>query len=442
MNIETISGFEKLREELLIEREKNKKLERLLKIYEKLIPKNQLKYIKPTDAETHINFIQRAFKRKKQTDKFLNLVEQFQKSTISKGLRERNNILKEIITTEEEYLRCLIYIIQYYKEPMLKKKIIKEIEVVNTFSNLDEIIAVHSSFLSKLHAVLEHFPITNFGEIFYSQIPSFCIYAKFCNTFDDCLEDIMKLTKNYKEFENTEIPGGHTIQSLYIQPIQRLPRYSLLLKELIKNTSTYHVDYNHFVLSKQKIDSILETLNDKKKKYEFAKAIARIQQFVADIDLVVIDYTNYIDETSAIVKIKKKNQMIEEKNVVIFLFSDQFLIFEKTKKPKRISLGLIPNKTSTRKVHFDKLNDTHIVFKTYFLLTLCEVVQFKKNVIGLDCADFDSGDMYRLDIQITEAFGANRSKIWHEYFLKYIDEAEVKDGIYQIRNFSSNSTFF
>ena len=118
------SELRQLRQDLLAEREKNQKLQNLLSVYQKHIPKNDLKYLKATEKETHVNFIQRAFKKKKQTENFVKLgkkktslkisviVGEFKKSKISKGLREKNNILKEIISTEEEYVTCLNYINQ------------------------------------------------------------------------------------------------------------------------------------------------------------------------------------------------------------------------------------------------------------------------------------------------------------------------------------------
>ena len=59
--------------ELNKEKEKNKKLERLLQVYQKYIPQNQLQYIKGTEQETNINFLQKAIRRKQQTTKFLSL---------------------------------------------------------------------------------------------------------------------------------------------------------------------------------------------------------------------------------------------------------------------------------------------------------------------------------------------------------------------------------
>ena len=61
------------------EKEKNKKLERLLQVYQKYIPQNQLQYIKGTEQETNINFLQKAIRRKQQTTKFLSLSKKIKK---------------------------------------------------------------------------------------------------------------------------------------------------------------------------------------------------------------------------------------------------------------------------------------------------------------------------------------------------------------------------
>jgi hypothetical protein len=55
------------------EKEKQHKLQLLLKAYEKFIPKKQLKYLNSTEEERNLTLIQKSFKRKKQTTKFVTL---------------------------------------------------------------------------------------------------------------------------------------------------------------------------------------------------------------------------------------------------------------------------------------------------------------------------------------------------------------------------------
>jgi hypothetical protein len=56
--------------------------------------------------------------------------------------------------------------------------------------------------------------------------------------------------------------------SLMITPIQRIPRYELLLRELIKNTSREHEEYEQLCIANVSIKEIAEFHNEKKRKDE------------------------------------------------------------------------------------------------------------------------------------------------------------------------------
>jgi hypothetical protein len=105
-----MSRTKELEEELELLKEKYEILEKKLKIYEKFIPKDKLQFLRGTEEETYITLIQKAFKRKKQTVTFVSSIEKFKNSKLSVGLRHRNQILKELIKTEEDYVNSLKYI--------------------------------------------------------------------------------------------------------------------------------------------------------------------------------------------------------------------------------------------------------------------------------------------------------------------------------------------
>jgi hypothetical protein len=60
-----------LEQQLIQEKEKTERLEKLLKVYERYVPVKKLQYLRGTEEETNINVIQKALKRKKQTQTFV-----------------------------------------------------------------------------------------------------------------------------------------------------------------------------------------------------------------------------------------------------------------------------------------------------------------------------------------------------------------------------------
>ena len=179
-------------------------------------------------------------------------------------------------------------------------------------------------------------------------------------------------------------------------------------------------------------------------KYEIASAMLRVQQYTSDIDMFKLDFTKYICEDMANIKSTKIGSRLpaEEKECLLFLFSDILLVFEQTKKPKKLSFAFIQGKNGyAKKVYYDKPNDVNIAFKSYFYISTIEVVKFQKKVIGIKCLDFDSNEEYSLDILIQEKRGAARSTFWHDNLLSLIDEAEKNKDIYHINQSNSNLFF-
>ena len=63
-----------------------------------------------------------------------------------------------------------------------------------------------------------------------------------------------------------------------ITPVQRIPRYKLLLDDIIKNTPRYHPDKENLLEARAQIDSIAWYINDQIKDYENNKIMVDIQK--------------------------------------------------------------------------------------------------------------------------------------------------------------------
>eukprot|EP01080_Neovahlkampfia_damariscottae_P006929 gene6929-11092_t len=428
---------------------KIEELQRLLKVYSGYVPKEKLKYLKGTEEETHINYLQKTFKRKKNTQNLLNLLTRFSSSKEAQGLKEKNNILKEIVKTENDYVTSLIHLLTFYKDPIVKKKFFKDTEISEIFLNLDDLIKIHTSFLNKLQLKMDAFPKSDFGNLFLETTPDFLLYIHYCNKYNEAMNRINDLKKSSKEFssfldeQRKYVPSGHPLQSLFIQPIQRLPRYSLLLAEVIKKTDVNHLEYPNFVHAKEKLDEILQLVDENKKKYEIEKKIKRIEQFTADIMYFKLNYEKFLSEELAMVKFLPMKQKVDQTDPIeieslLFLFQDIILMFEKTRKPRKVSF-VLGSKPQSRKVHYDKQNEMYITFKKYFYLSESAVVKYKNKVIGLCSVDFETNQKVMIEIAIKDTLGCNRCDFWHENLLKYIDAAEKNNDVYHI---NPSSAFF
>ena len=150
----------------------------------------------------------------------------------------------------------LYNIIQRYRETLLYRidafgsSVTKEM-IMEIFINLEMIIPINQQLKNDLQKVIDSWSDSStVGDIFVRVAPFMKMYNQYSNRYDNALSTLGKCMKN-EEFQLLveEIDGtaklGSRLESLLISPIQRIPRYSLLLKELRKATPDGHPDIGH-----------------------------------------------------------------------------------------------------------------------------------------------------------------------------------------------------
>lgn len=73
-------------------------------------------------------------------------------------------------------------------------------------------------------------------------------YTLYASRYDAAQEEFKELMKENAAFAAymtkwREDQGGRTLSDFLIQPVQRIPRYNLLLSDLLKRTESTHPDY-------------------------------------------------------------------------------------------------------------------------------------------------------------------------------------------------------
>lgn len=70
-------------------------------------------------------------------------------------------------------------------------------------------------------------------------------------------------------------------------PVQRVPRYNLLLQDLVKHTDPSHPDYANLQAALQQMLQIATYINESMKKSDNAKRIASLEAKGANFDVRV-----------------------------------------------------------------------------------------------------------------------------------------------------------
>jgi len=170
---------------------------------------------------------------------------------------QRTKIAREILQTEKHYITVLKALTERYKGTLLyqidifnghvTKEAINEI-----FSNLEMILPINEQLFSDLSKIIEGDWNDNssLGDTFVRVAPFLKMYNQYSNRYDHALATLARCSKNESFSQLVEEIDGTTklgarLEALLIAPIQRIPRYTLLLQELKRYTPESHPDQAH-----------------------------------------------------------------------------------------------------------------------------------------------------------------------------------------------------
>jgi len=125
------------------------------------------------------------------------------------------------------------------------------------------------------------------GRVFAEHVPYMKMYSFYINNYDNALRVLQtqltqaKHKKKMKEFLRrcAKHPNHNqlALQGYLLLPVQRIPRYKMLLRDLLENTWSDHVDYQDISTALDKISSRADEMNERKRQYENHEKVLLIQ---------------------------------------------------------------------------------------------------------------------------------------------------------------------
>jgi len=199
-----------------------------------------------------------------------------------------------LFTTEDFYCSCLHYLLDSYKPCLAQLKgengesLVSDAVIKSLFSTVQILVNVNDKLRDKLKKRMENWFLEEcrVGNIFdKSQVGFLKVYISFVNSYDQASMHLRAIGKNEQvklELErirtDPESPKNLDIASLLIMPIQRLPRYVLLLQDLLAHTPSNHVDFPDLQKALDGVVEVASDVNLKKKTNDNVVAVALIRQ--------------------------------------------------------------------------------------------------------------------------------------------------------------------
>lgn len=179
----------------------------------------------------------------------------------------RINIVTEIQMTEITYIDGLRNILDYWEPKVLERRLLTPDEATQVFHDFPNIVQCHETFLNQLKERGNSYDAI-LSDVFLDFAAFFKVSQIYISNYSTIIEVIVEKTKN-KYFTNqmkdlaANNPGGTgELPSFLITPVQRMPRYILFLRELIKATPESHPDSEMLKQAAIKIEAVTHEIDD------------------------------------------------------------------------------------------------------------------------------------------------------------------------------------
>ncbi|CAH1964987.1 unnamed protein product [Acanthoscelides obtectus] len=247
----------------------------------------------------------------------------------------RTHVVIELYENEKSYVDSLEILVRKYLEPLKAPEnasLLEPAVVDEIFAEIPFLLNQHQEFCNDLKKRLDQWDTKKkVGDLFleiFSKPEVVEGYLKYVNSWKRSRE-ILKTTQQQKSaftkfLEHTarQHAGKLALDSLLIKPIQKFPKYELLLQRLIKHTDESHPDYNLLLDAEQKIHDLLVKINCSEKESEGLDQLKEIEGLVDGLLDLVSPERQYLRHDGVTISYCSGPR----KERAIFLFSDLLLI--------------------------------------------------------------------------------------------------------------------
>ncbi|CAF1236085.1 unnamed protein product [Rotaria sordida] len=187
---------------------------------------------------------------------------------------KRKAIAMQMYDTEKSYVEALKNLVTKYYLPMKDKTVISNDLLNDIFYKIPEIHIHHTAFLISLSQKLSEWDNKQtVGDLLLQMFTRTSVietYTSFVNNYKTAqiairlCRDSSSFNK-FLEHQARDHRGKLTLRDLIIQPVQRIPRYELYIKDFLKCTNLNHPDYQLLLKAQSEIHSLAEQIDQVQK---------------------------------------------------------------------------------------------------------------------------------------------------------------------------------
>eukprot|EP01083_Nonionella_stella_P073515 198875_1 len=228
---------------------------------------------------------------------------------------KRKRIEAELISTEKTYLAGLRVLMYEFIEPIFEAKLIPHEHRKTITCNVPQLIRFHEQFLAELQQ-------RAVSTVFHEQSAYFKMYITYIAEYENICDTFARFRKNKKLAALLEKMANQNkpLSNFLILPIQRTPRYMLLLGDLKKNTPSTVQAYKEIERALKEVNSVCVEINEKKRAIENMSQCLKISETLKGLEKNIVEpHRQFVDHFLFRRKKDKRNRQF-------FVFSDIVII--------------------------------------------------------------------------------------------------------------------
>ena len=248
-------------------------------------------------------------------------------------------IINELISTEKTYVDGLSILDFVYLTPLMSSKKHSN-EILEIHQQIDKLKTIHSTLLDNLKKAVEKDPNQPLiGDIIIKFCPNLEQASVYIFNYPKYLEIVTKLMsdqsyvsltkKTAEEYQKTHGSAFiQNVQQYLIMPIQRVPRYVLLITDMLRNISLSFGDAPQLIGAHRTMKKVATDINDKGHEYEADEKMRFVKTILTNFNPRIIKRREFICCGPLYVITNKEE--VPKNWKYFFLFSDSLVITEIT----------------------------------------------------------------------------------------------------------------
>ena len=213
------------------------------------------------------------------------------------GSKARSAVV-ELLNTEHSYCKSLHKMMEVYHDPLRHeqfklKPILKEEDIDTIFGNVEDLIVIADDLRNNLQKRLDSASVEGqvprVGDIMCTIAPVLKLYQKYVSIFERAATRLVECRDKFPQFatflDTKTQTGEMPLDSLLIMPVQRIPRYKLLLEEIIKHKPADDPDQADLQEALKKVKAQADECNEATRRRENITKLREIQSRFKGLDL-------------------------------------------------------------------------------------------------------------------------------------------------------------